>query len=65
MTYIDSIYTYIYSYSLLDTPYPRGEICVHTDRMIQGYYNDPHLTEGLFLERDGVKYVRTGKTSDR
>ena len=31
-----------------------------TKASIQGYFNDPQLTDQLFIEIDGVKFIRTG-----
>jgi fatty acid CoA ligase FadD9 len=43
-----------------DKPYPRGEICVHTDVMIEGYFKNPAKTEEAFVVVDGKRFFRTG-----
>ncbi len=40
-----------------DRPYPRGELCLHTLRVIPGYYRNPEATADLF---DDEGYQRTG-----
>ena len=40
-----------------DEPYPRGELCIKTTRLIPGYYKNPEATRDLF---DDEGYMRTG-----
>ncbi len=44
-------------YLLTDQPYPRGELCIKTRRLIPGYYKNPEATRGLF---DDEGYMLTG-----
>ncbi|KAL6042906.1 hypothetical protein QOT17_024168 [Balamuthia mandrillaris] len=39
---------------------PRGEIAVHTKRLISGYHNDDVATRAAFVEIDGKRFYRTG-----
>ena len=43
-----------------DKPYPRGEICVHTDVMIEGYFKNQAKTDEAFVTVDGKRFFRTG-----
>jgi long-subunit acyl-CoA synthetase (AMP-forming) len=44
-----------------DLPYPRGELCVHTDTMATGYLGDKAATaEAFFTDDDGVRWYKTG-----
>ncbi|UJR28960.1 hypothetical protein I4U23_010177 [Adineta vaga] len=44
-------------YTVDDQPYPRGELCVKTNEMFSGYFNNPEETQAAFTE-DG--FFRTG-----
>ena len=44
-------------YRITDVPFPRGELCVKTVRLIPGYYRNPEATRGLF---DAEGYLVTG-----
>lgn len=48
------------NYFTSDKPYPRGEICIHSDRLINGYFKHPELNDDLFFMKDGKKYAKTG-----
>ncbi|UYV78746.1 ACSL4 [Cordylochernes scorpioides] len=47
-------------YSVHDRPHPRGELLVGGDCVATGYYRNAELTSEVFLEEDGVRWVRTG-----
>ncbi len=47
-------------YSTADKPYPRGEICVNTDVMIEGYFKNQAKTDEAFVTVEGKRYFRTG-----
>lgn len=49
-----------FNYFTTDKPYPRGEICVHSNRLIAGYFKKPELNNDLFFLQNGKKYARTG-----
>jgi fatty acid CoA ligase FadD9 len=44
-------------YRTSDTPYPRGEFCVKSARMVRGYYKHPELTAQLY---DPEGFIKTG-----
>jgi long-chain acyl-CoA synthetase len=43
-------------YFSTDKPHPRGEVCVHTPRMANGYYKTEEESKDLFEE----EWFRTG-----
>lgn len=47
-------------YLVTDTPRPRGEILVGGDNVAVGYYKLPELNAQAFVEKDGVRWFRTG-----
>ena len=43
---------------------PQGEICVHSPRLIPGYWNDEELSAAMFVEVEGKKYYKTGDVGE-
>uniref|UniRef100_A0A2P2IBJ3 long-chain-fatty-acid--CoA ligase n=1 Tax=Hirondellea gigas TaxID=1518452 RepID=A0A2P2IBJ3_9CRUS len=47
-------------YRITDKPRPRGEVLVGGNAVAMGYLNLPEETRESFVERDGIRYFRTG-----
>lgn len=45
------------NYRITDTPFPRGEIYIGGDTIVQGYYNMKEKTEEDFHVIDGILIV--------
>jgi fatty acid CoA ligase FadD9 len=43
---------------------PRGEICVHSPRLVSGYFNDASLNRENFISIDGKQYYTTGDVGE-
>jgi len=37
-----------------------GELAIHGPQVMRGYWNRPDASDEVFVERDGIKYLRTG-----